>query len=367
MTIPQLTQETNRYRDQYRALLKPSQNFFAFESDKADQEAFINQPTYLKKSHIEHFLKRFAHSGLSGVAYVKQYLYDKQRRNCRPNSIRNSFEGVFFFLSYLKSIGQENIETVTRADISGFVEHLQDRGLKPRSVYTRIKSIYAFLNFLAEQNIVHPDIMKKKFSVKLPDSLPRAIDPEDICRFLSVIQNVRDRAMMLVLLRTGMRIGELLNTKVIDVNFDEKRIEIFEAIKNRVGRVVYLSEDACDALTAWLKERSSQQAFLFYGWGHQPLTYSAARTRFYKLMETAGLSHKGYTLHCLRHTFASELLNAGMRLECLQQLLGHSNIEMTRRYARLTDNTRKEEYFRAMAIIEKGGIHGHYRLDCQLL
>jgi site-specific recombinase XerD len=50
-------------------------------------------------------------------------------------------------------------------------------------------------------------------------------------------------------------------------------------------------------------------------------------------------------------------LNAGMRLECLQQLLGHHNIEMTRRYARLTDKTREQEYFRAMAIIEKGGIH----------
>ena len=266
----------------------------------------------------------------------------------------------------MKSLGRVYIETVTRNDVGGFIEHLQDRGMKPSSVYSRVKSLYAFLNYLAEQNIIHPDIMKKKLSVKLPDSLPRAIDPEDICRFLSVIQNVRDRAMMLVLLRTGMRIGELLNTKVIDVNFDEKRIEIFEASKNRVGRVVYLSEDACDALMAWLKERCLQQVFLFYGRGHQPLTYSAARSRFYKLMEAAGLSHKGYTLHCLRHTFASELLNAGMRLECLQQLLGHSNIEMTRRYARLTDNTRKEEYFRAMAIIEKGGIHGHYRLDYQL-
>ena len=66
------------------------------------------------------------------------------------------------------------------------------------------------------------------------------------------------------------------------------------------------------------------------------------------------LSFKGYTVHCLRHTFATELLNAGMRLECLQQLLGHSNLEVTRIYARLTDKTREEEYFKAMAIIEKG-------------
>jgi hypothetical protein len=73
-----------------------------------------------------------------------------------------------------------------------------------------------------------------------------------------------------------------------------------------------------------------------------------------KYLAKVGLSHKGYTLHCLRHTFATELLNAGMRIECLQQLLGHHSLEMTRRYARLTDRTREEEYFKAMAIIERG-------------
>lgn len=72
------------------------------------------------------------------------------------------------------------------------------------------------------------------------------------------------------------------------------------------------------------------------------------------------LEHKGYTVHCLRHSFASELLNAGMRLEVLQHLMGHQDIEVTRHYARLTDRTREEEYFRAMAIIEKGGVDGEY-------
>jgi hypothetical protein len=87
---------------------------------------------------------------------------------------------------------------------------------------------------------------------------------------------------------------------------------------------------------------------------------------FKKYLVKAGLAHTGYTLHCLRHTCASELLNAGMRLECLQQLLGHSSVDMTRRYARLTDTTREEEYFKAMEVIERGEIDGHYRLDSQL-
>jgi integrase len=83
------------------------------------------------------------------------------------------------------------------------------------------------------------------------------------------------------------------------------------------------------------------------------LGYEAVRGRFERYLSQAGLTDSDHSLHSLRHTFASELLNAGMRLECLQQLLGHSCIEMTRRYARLTDTTRREEYFRAMAQIEK--------------
>ncbi len=82
------------------------------------------------------------------------------------------------------------------------------------------------------------------------------------------------------------------------------------------------------------------------------MSYTGARRLLGKYLKKANLSHKGYSLHGLRHTCATELLNAGMRLECLQQLLGHSTVEQTRRYARLTDKTREEEYFRAMARIE---------------
>ena len=84
------------------------------------------------------------------------------------------------------------------------------------------------------------------------------------------------------------------------------------------------------------------------------MCYSTARTRVMRYVQKAGLIHKGYTVHTLRHTFATELLNAGMRLECLQVLLGHRGIEETRRYARLTDKTREEEYFKAMSKIERG-------------
>jgi integrase len=250
--------------------------------------------------------------------------------------------------------------------LSSFIEYEQDRGMQPTTVSTRLRLLYAFLRYLVDREVAHPDLLKRKLRVKVPEALPRAIDPEDVQQFLAVIQKPRDRAMILVLLRTGMRIGELLATRMSEVNLREKRIIIMEAQKTRVGRVAYLSEDACKALTVWLQKRDPAKERLFYGQGRPRLSYTAVRVKFAKYLEKAGLAHKGYSLHCLRHTCATELLNAGMRLECLQQLLGHSSIEMTRRYARLTDNTRREEYFRAMAIIEKGEPYGHYHRHPEL-
>ena len=316
-----------------------------------------------KTPWIEGALKRLSDREFSDQAHVEDFILSLQRRNCRPNTVRAYFQTIFQFLSFLQKTADSTLETVTWGDLSAFIEHEQDRDLKPSSVNTRLKLLSSFLRSLIEQGIVHPDVLRRKITIKIPETLPRAIDPEDVKQLLSVIDDPRDWAMILVLLRSGMRIGELLNTKVQDLNFRDKTIEILEAEKTRVGRMAYVSDDAWEALKVWITLRDPEKEYLFYAMGRDRLGYSGARMRFIKYLEKAGLSQMGYTLHCLRHTFASELLNAGMRLECLQVLLGHSSIEMTRRYARLTDNTRREEYYRAMKLIEKGEIHGHYRFD----
>ena len=349
---------------------KCQHKYYSPEADKST--TFPNQVIQPDPDHkipspgISYFLQKMSNEGLCGQAHVRHYLHDMHCRNCRPNTIRNSGFTIISFLRFMKSACRKHLETITRNDVSAFIEHEQDRGLAPTTVSTHLRALYAFLNYLIEYDVVHPDVLKRKMHIKLPDALPRAIDPEDIKQLLAVIKKPRDRALILLLLRTGMRIGELLNTKLRDLNLKDKTIEIFEAQKNRIGRVAYLSDDACGALKKWLNLKSPQTEYLFYGRGGRTLSYSMARELFGKYLNKAGLSHKGYTLHCLRHTYASELLNAGMRLECLQQLLGHSSIEMTRRYARLTDNTRREEYYKAMEIIERGDINGNYRFDPEL-
>jgi integrase len=221
-------------------------------------------------------------------------------------------------------------------------------------------SIIAFLHFLMEQDVLSLSLLKRRIKLKLPDTLPRAMNPKDVKKLLSIIDHTRDRALFFLLVRTGIRIGEALGLTLHDIDLRDRKVHLFEGEKNSMGRVVYLSDDTVFALKRWLRWRDPEKAFIFYGKGDAPMCYSTARIRFVKYLEEAGLGQKGYTVHSLRHTFASELLNAGMRLECLQQLMGHQDIEVTRRYARLTDRTREEEYFRAMSIIERGGIDGDY-------
>jgi integrase/recombinase XerD len=313
-----------------------------------------------KQKIIDRALEKITVRGLCGLQPVKEYLTELYRRNCRPNTLRAHAATIISFLLYLKGCGQERLEAIGREDIGGFVEHAQDLGLKPNTIATRLRGLYSFLKFLVHRGDLSPEVFTRKLRIKLPESLPRAIDPQAVRQMLAVIDHPRDRAIVLVLLRTGMRIGELLDTRLRDVDLNEQKIEIMEAQKTRVGRVVYLSEDACAVLRQWFLHRSQKSDYLFHGLGRPRLSYEAIRGRFERYLNQAGLADSGYSLHSLRHTFASELLNAGMRLECLQQLLGHSCIEMTRRYARLTDITRREEYFRAMALIEKGGLNGHY-------
>jgi integrase/recombinase XerD len=172
--------------------------------------------------------------------------------------------------------------------------------------------------------------------------------------------------MIMLLLRTGMRIGELLRTRVIDVNMRDQKILIYEGEKNRRGRVVYFSDDAKLALAAWMKKRNQDYELIFYGHKGKPLSYEASRMVFIKYLNKAGLSHKGYSLHCLRHTYATDLINARLPLECLEKLMGHSRLGVTRRYAMLSDKTREEEYFKAMAIIERRERDDNNECDSEL-
>ena len=330
----------------------------ANESVKSEDELLREQS--LSPTPIDRILQKLSCMKLPAKEHFECYMRHKWRLNHKPRTLASSFTSVMLFLDFYGKSGKSAIEKIERVDLEAFIEHEQDRGLRISTLRTRLACIIAFLHFLMEQEVVPGSLLKRGIKLKLPEVLPRAMNPADVRKLLCAIDDIRDRALFLLLLRTGMRIGEALGLGLNDLDIKGRKVHLYEGEKNSMGRVVYLSDDALFAIKLWLRRRDKDKEFVFYGQSNGHLCYSTGRGLFMKYLKKAGLDQKGYTVHCLRHTFASELLNAGMRLECLQQLLGHQDIEVTRRYARLTDTTREEEYFRAMAVIEKGEIHGVY-------
>jgi integrase/recombinase XerD len=307
-----------------------------------------------KRRILNRWTERLTASGLSGNERVTEYLRGKYIKNLSFHTIDHAGGVILSFMRFLNKEGS-SIFQLTRSDISAFVEYEQDRGLKAISIISHLRVVYAFIMHLVRQQTIGPDIMKPKVRIQEPDALPKAIPKEDIERILEAIASVRDRALIMLLLRTGMRIGELLAVKLEDIVVHDQKILIYVGSKNYEGRVVYYSSDAEQALKHWLRTRDKTKRYLFYGRTEKPLSYVAAWGAMRKTLDRAGLSGKGYSLHSLRHTFATDMLNAGMRIEVLQQLLGHKDIELTLRYARLSDQRREEDYYRAMAVIERGG------------
>ncbi len=337
---------------------------FLHLSDQTNQKK--EKSTLKKNNGLTRILKYLWKEDIPGKNHIEDYLRDQYRRNLRLTTIKNSLTAIVYFLVLAKQNGKNHLEEITRGDLEALIEHEQDRGLKPATVRFRLDLLKAFVRYQIEKEVIPAEVLFKRMIIKVPDSLPKAMEIEDEAKLLSVIKHVRNRAMILLLLRTGMRIGELLNLQAHDIQLTEKKIDIWEAQKTRIGRVVYFSEDAAEALTAWLQQRDAKRRFVFYGGNRDTLTYAGARIMFCKYLNKANIGHKSYTLHCLRHTMASSLLNAGISLECLRELLGHTSVEVTRRYARLTNKTRENEYFKAMGKIEKGEIDGYYKFDPEL-
>ena len=307
-----------------------------------------------KRRILDRWTERIRDSGLPGNDLVAEYLHEKYIKNLSFHTIDHSGGTILAFLNFLDRQGS-SLLTLTRRDIGAFVEYEQDKGLKAVSIISHLRAIYAFVAYLVGQEVLPPEIMNPKVRMQEPDALPKAIPDEDIKSIFAAVTSVRDRALLILLYRTGMRIGELLQVKVDDIILPEQTILVYVGSKNYEGREVYYSSDAEQALKNWLRTRDVTKRYLFYGRSDKPLSYVSAWTAMRKALERAGLLDKGYSLHNLRHTFATEMINHGMRVEVLQKILGHQDIEMTMRYARLSNQRIEEDYYRAMRIIAGGG------------
>jgi integrase/recombinase XerD len=280
---------------------------------------------------------------------VSEFLRARKRRGHDINNRYHDWSTLGIFLRSLSPERQRDLARVTHHHIEAFIEQQQDRGLATSSINRRLSVVRSFFAWLARSGHyeAHNPVYDDHY-LPLPDPLPRAMAAQAVVRLLAVIDDGMDRALFLVLLRTGIRVGELLRLTVADVDLAQSALYIQQGNKNGRGRVVYLADDARQALAAWLKERQPFNAKpLFFTRRSQGLSRVTVGTRFRHYLKAADI-HGSYTVHSLRHTFATDLLNAGVPITTLQELMGHVNITVTQRYARVSDATKRQQYFAAM-------------------
>jgi site-specific recombinase XerD len=241
------------------------------------------------------------------------------------------------FAAFLK----RSPETATFEDIRRFQLHLAEIGV---SICTR-NVIMTGLRFLFRVTLRRLDLAAEIFHLREPQKIPLVISVDEAKRLLAVADSLKTRVMLSLGYGCGLRAGEVVRLKVKHIDSAQKIIRI-EQSKGRKDRNVMLSPEMLDLLRQWWKVRPSrydvaipaQERWLFPGSKGRrvgkPITTRHLNRLFHEAAEAAGI-RKTVTLHALRHSFATHLLERGTDIRIIQALLGHDKLETTARYAQV--------------------------------
>ncbi len=245
------------------------------------------------------------------------------------------------------------IEQVTHRKVSVYVDHLLNKRLKPNTINGHLQSIRGFYDYLyheEEIKIINP--VKKGSSLRVPKPLPRHLRDEEVVILFDVIESFRDRAMFKLMLRCGLRVEEVSNLRLADIDLKRKRIYVHNG-KGGKGRVVYISKDAHHALAEYLRVRPPSKAKKLFlvekgNYRGKPISVRGIQKRIEYYAWKTGLK---VSCHHLRHTMATQLLNADAQVVTIQDLLGHNLIRTTERYCTVSNLKVMRDYFKAMEVI----------------
>jgi len=262
-------------------------------------------------------------------------------------------------LRQFRSVCQKPWREISMHDMDAFVEQQRARGLKSATVRRRVAAMKTFFDFLAEESgdLSWPNPVRfKRHAGKVERRLPRDLRDEELERVWHEIGCVRDRAWFALMVRAGLRVGEVVTLKVGDVlnpSEGERPARIRVEGKGRKERVVWLSADAYAVLAELLAASDageSPSAPVFLNKRGKPLSVSGIEWLLHRYGRQAG---SDLTPHQLRHTFARQLTEAGMPITSLGKLMGHSQISTTQIYTAGADPQLAQAYQTAMQCLEQ--------------
>ena len=249
------------------------------------------------------------------------------------------------------------VEEATNKKILQYIDALLDHRVQPKTINCHLDSVRGFYKYLHDvEDIPIHNPVKRGYVLRLSRPLPRYLRDEEVEKLFQVIRKPRDRAIFMLMLRCGLRVEETATLSLGAMDLKRRKILVAQG-KGGKGRVVYISNDALDALGQYLRVRpSSKTKKLFVvekgACCGKAISVRGIQKRIEYYARKAGLK---VSCHKLRHTMATQLLNADADLVSIQDLLGHSRIKTTQRYCKVSNLKVQRDYFKAMDVVMKRG------------
>jgi integrase/recombinase XerD len=303
-------------------------------------------------------LRRLHFWGQHNQELVTAYLKHLQARQYAPTTLQTTIDALNSFCRLVPAPRQpqlyQDLASTTADDVEVWLHAAHQAGRAPSTINTILKCLHRFFAFLQDHGwITQQPINWRRHQVLVPHTLPKPMPEDDLLRLFRVIDRLRDRTMFLLMLRCGLRVGEVSALTWPAINFGAESLRINNG-KGQVDRMVYYSADVAQALRHWRRWQPLEATYLFPSSLQHglPLGVRAIQHCMARYLKAAGIS-KPYSPHSLRHTFATQLLNAGAPLEVVKERMGHRSISMTLRYTQLYETTKRQQYDQAMERIEK--------------
>lgn len=282
---------------------------------------------------------------------IKEFLdYLSIERGLSKNTIESYGRDLEKYVAFLKSKAIESPDNVKRQDIQNFLMHLKDKGLNASSIARNLVAIKVFHRYLLTQRYIKEDVTSVLETPKLWKTLPDVLDLNEVEAILErpnirTKQGLRDKAALELMYATGMRVSELVNLKLNNLNLDVGFVKCIG--KGQKERIIPVGKKAKEALKKYLEKarpkflKRGESNALFLTRLGRPMSRQSFWMIIKHYVRDARIK-KRVTPHTLRHSFATHLLQRGADLRIVQELLGHANISTTQIYTHINKERLKQ-------------------------
>jgi site-specific recombinase XerD len=264
---------------------------------------------------------------------ISKYKHQLTLKNYSENTLRAYLNGLNIFLAYVST---NQVQKVTSEVLGSFFHHCKkDLGYS----YSMMKQLLASVSFLYDEVLKEEIDFDFHIKMKKPSRIPVVLSVQEVERFLNSFTNLKHKAIFTLIYSAGLRVGEILNLRVKDIDSDRMQIRIHQG-KGQKDRYTILSEKVLMLLREYVKEYQPAD-YLFEGQGGGQYSASSIQALMRRHKKKCGITKKA-TPHTLRHSFATHLLDNGTDTRFIQELLGHKHISTTQIYTHVSFRTLKD-------------------------